>query len=60
MTILAREFRRAFRKGESKHKRFVKKYGSNNDSQSRPHKKKKVSIMNATSLDTSYQTTQET
>lgn len=40
MTILAREFRRAFRKGESKHKKFVKKYGSNNDSQSRPHKKK--------------------
>uniref|UniRef100_A0A2C9V3K6 UBN2 domain-containing protein n=1 Tax=Manihot esculenta TaxID=3983 RepID=A0A2C9V3K6_MANES len=44
IAILARKFRRAFRKCENKYKKFVKKYGPKDDSQSHLHKNPKEVI----------------
>ncbi|KAG8662025.1 hypothetical protein MANES_01G056725v8 [Manihot esculenta] len=46
MTMLAKKFRRAFRKGGNKYKRFIKKYGPKDDFQSHPHKDPKEVICN--------------
>ncbi|KAG8661117.1 hypothetical protein MANES_02G212360v8, partial [Manihot esculenta] len=44
MVMLVRKFKRAFRKGENKYKRFVKKYGPKDHSLSHLHKDPKEVI----------------
>ncbi|KAG8645723.1 hypothetical protein MANES_10G087466v8 [Manihot esculenta] len=53
MAILARKFRRAFRKGGNKYKIFVKKYGPKDDSQTHLHKNSKEHATNESSNDDS-------